>query len=130
VYAPQTYFVALILMLISMVCWGSWPNFLKKLPGWRLEYFYIDYTLGFLITAILFGVTPARGRSGFDVASGRAREADLRSSAGSSGTSAHPAAHGDRHRVGGGVPTRRFLPSCSSRASYWLQPVGTGGCWP
>jgi glucose uptake protein len=69
VYAPQTYFVALILMLISMVCWGSWPNFLKKLPGWRLEYFYIDYTLGFLITAILFGVTlgPGDGLGFFDV---------------------------------------------------------------
>jgi hypothetical protein len=43
VYVPQTYFVALILMLTSMVCWGSWPNFLKKLPGWRLEYF--SYTI-------------------------------------------------------------------------------------
>ena len=60
-YAPQTYLVALILMLISMVCWGSWPNFLKKLPGWRLEYFYIDYTLGFLITAVLFGLTLGPG---------------------------------------------------------------------
>ena len=56
-YAPQTYGTALILMLTSMVCWGSWPNFLKKLPGWRLEYFYIDYTLGFLATALIYGIT-------------------------------------------------------------------------
>jgi len=45
-YVPQTYHAALILMLTSMVCWGSWPNFLKKLPAWRLEYFYFDFTLG------------------------------------------------------------------------------------
>ena len=77
-YAPQTYFVALILMLISMVCWGSWPNFLKKLPGWRLEYFYIDYTLGFLITAVLYGLTlgPGDGLGFLDVVShAGAREA-------------------------------------------------------
>jgi len=61
-------------MLISMVCWGSWPNFLKKLPGWRLEYFYIDYTLGFLITAVLWG--PGDGLGFLDVVShAGAREA-------------------------------------------------------
>ncbi len=56
-YVPQTYHAALILMLTSMVCWGSWPNFLKKLPTWRLEYFYFDFTLGFLLTSVIFGVT-------------------------------------------------------------------------
>ncbi len=63
-YAPQTYGAALVLMLTSMVCWGSWPNFLKKLTGWRLEYFYIDYTLGFLLTALIFGLTLGSGAAG------------------------------------------------------------------
>jgi len=69
VYVPQTYLVALILMLTSTVCWGSWPNFLKKLPGWRLEYFYIDYSLGFLITSVIYGLTlgPGEGLGFFDV---------------------------------------------------------------
>ncbi len=40
-----------------MVCWASWPNLLKMLPGWRLEYFYVDYTLGFLLAVILIGAT-------------------------------------------------------------------------
>jgi glucose uptake protein len=48
-------------MLASMVFWGSWPNFLKKLQGWRLEYFYIDYTLGFVATALILGVTLGSG---------------------------------------------------------------------
>jgi glucose uptake protein len=56
-YVPQSYAVALILMLASMACWGSWPNFLKKVPGWRLEYFYFDYTLGFLVTVCIYGLT-------------------------------------------------------------------------
>lgn len=60
-YAPATYGTALVLMLTSMICWGSWPSFLKKLPGWRLEYFYIDYTLGFLLTALIFGFTLGSG---------------------------------------------------------------------
>lgn len=70
-YVPQTYLTALVLMLTSMVCWGSWPNFLKKLPGWRLEYFYIDYTLGFLVTALLFGmfIGPGDGLGFFEVMS-------------------------------------------------------------
>jgi glucose uptake protein len=68
-YIPQTYATALVLMLASMVFWGSWPNFLKKLPGWRLEYFYIDYTLGFLVTALLYGICigPGGGLGFFDV---------------------------------------------------------------
>jgi len=44
-------------MIISMVCWGSWPNFLKGLPGWRLEYFYFDYSLGFVLAVVVFGMT-------------------------------------------------------------------------
>lgn len=68
-YVPQNYLTALVLMLTSMVCWGSWPNFLKKLPGWRLEYFYIDYTIGFLVTALLFGIFigPGDGLGFFEV---------------------------------------------------------------
>jgi len=63
-YAPTSYATALAMMLTSMVCWGSWPNLLKKLPGWRLEYFYIDYTLGFLIAAFAYGLTLGSGGPG------------------------------------------------------------------
>ncbi len=60
-FTPDTYATALLLMLTSMVFWGSWPNFLKKLAGWRLEYFYIDFTIGFLLTAVLLGQTLGSG---------------------------------------------------------------------
>jgi glucose uptake protein len=56
-YAPQTFAAALTLVVFSMCCWGSWPNFLKAMPKWRLEYFYLDYAIGFLITGIAIGAT-------------------------------------------------------------------------
>ena len=63
-YVPETYGSALLLMLTSMVCWGSWPNFLKKLPQWRLEYFYFDFTLGLLFAAVTYGTTLGADESG------------------------------------------------------------------
>ena len=60
-FAPDSYAMALVLMLTSMVFWGSWPNFLRAAAGWRLEYFYVDYTLGFLLTALLLGQTLGSG---------------------------------------------------------------------
>jgi glucose uptake protein len=57
VFTPQTFLAALLLIVVSMLCWGSWPNLLKALPGWRLEYFYFDYTFGFLVTVFVWGAT-------------------------------------------------------------------------
>jgi glucose uptake protein len=56
-YIPGTYAAALVLLILSMVLWGSWPNLLKALPNWRLEYFYLDYTIGFLITILICAAT-------------------------------------------------------------------------
>ena len=56
-FIPQTFLAALLLIVVSMLCWGSWPNLLKALPGWRLEYFYLDYTFGFLLMVFLLGAT-------------------------------------------------------------------------
>lgn len=56
-YIPETYTAALVLMVVSVLCWGSWPNFMKALPNWRLEYFYLDYTIGFLITILVLAAT-------------------------------------------------------------------------
>jgi len=57
VFIPQTFLAALLLIVVSMLCWGSWPNLLKALPGWRLEYFYFDYTFGSLLTVFVLGAT-------------------------------------------------------------------------
>lgn len=57
-YTPQTFVAALLLVILSMFCWGSWPNFMKAAPPqWRLEYFYLDYAIGFMIAGTLCGAT-------------------------------------------------------------------------
>ena len=56
-FIPHTYSAALILMLISMLCWGSWANTQKIDKRWRFELFYWDYIWGLLACALLFGLT-------------------------------------------------------------------------
>jgi len=62
-YIPQTFSSALLLIVISMLCWGSWPNFSKAVPAWRIEYFYLDYIIGGVFTAIVLAAT--MGSSGW-----------------------------------------------------------------
>jgi glucose uptake protein len=61
---PQTYMGALLLMILSMICWGSWANTYKLSGKWRFELFYWDYALGVLLAAIVAAFT--FGSLGFD----------------------------------------------------------------
>jgi glucose uptake protein len=54
---PETYQAALFLMILSMLCWGSWANTLKLCPGYRFQLFYWDYVLGLGAAALLLGLT-------------------------------------------------------------------------
>lgn len=56
-YQPTTYGIALLLMLISMVCWGSWPITMKFTPGWRFELYYWDFVIGIVLSSLLLGLT-------------------------------------------------------------------------
>ena len=51
------YAVALLLMIISMLCWGSWANTIKLCPGYRFQLFYWDYVIGLILGALLWGAT-------------------------------------------------------------------------
>jgi glucose uptake protein len=72
-FIPQSYSLAIILCIITMLCWGSWGN-TQKLTGksWRFELFYWDYVLGILLFSLLLGFT--LGSSG---GSGRSFTADI-----------------------------------------------------
>ena len=59
-FTPHTYPAALLLMILSMLCWGSWANTQKIDATWRFELFYLDYTFGLLAASILFGLTLGR----------------------------------------------------------------------
>jgi glucose uptake protein len=57
-FIPQTYSLAIILCIVTMLCWGSWGN-TQKLAGktWRFELFYWDYVIGILLFSLLLGFT-------------------------------------------------------------------------
>jgi len=56
-FIPETYQAALLLMILSMICWGSWANTLKLAPGFRFQLFYWDYVIGLAAGAIAWGLT-------------------------------------------------------------------------
>lgn len=56
-YQPEQYAVVLAFMILSMVCWGSWANTVKLVPGYRFQLFYWDYVLGLFVGALGWAVT-------------------------------------------------------------------------
>src|SRR5437868_3725461 len=56
-FLPQSYETALLLMIGSMLCWGSWANSVKLCPGYRFQLFYWDYVIGLLVGAFGLGIT-------------------------------------------------------------------------
>jgi len=63
-FVPSTYAVALFMMFLSMVCWGSWANTQKLTGNWRFELFYWDYVWGILLMSVLMGFTLGNTRPG------------------------------------------------------------------
>ena len=57
-FIVNNYTTAVLLCIITMLCWGSWAN-TQKLAGrsWRFELFYWDYVIGILLFSIVFGHT-------------------------------------------------------------------------
>ncbi len=56
-FIPSSYPLALFMMLVTMLCWGSWANTQKLCKGWRFELFYWDYVFGILLISLLLGFT-------------------------------------------------------------------------
>lgn len=64
----ESYAVAVVMCVVTMICWGSWAN-TQKLASkeWRFELFYWDYAIGVLLFALALaftlGSTGTAGRS-------------------------------------------------------------------
>jgi glucose uptake protein len=56
-FQPETYSISLLLMIVSMLCWGSWANTVKLCPGYRFQLFYWDYVIGVILGSLLWGLT-------------------------------------------------------------------------
>jgi glucose uptake protein len=57
VVIPHSYIAALLMTVLTMMCWGSWANVVKIVGEWRFELLYYDYALGILLTSIFAGLT-------------------------------------------------------------------------
>jgi glucose uptake protein len=54
----ESYQVAVLMCIVTMICWGSWAN-TQKLASqeWRFQLFYWDYCLGVLLLTLIFAFT-------------------------------------------------------------------------
>lgn len=79
-YVVESYPLAVVFCVLTMLCWGSWANSRKLASAqWRFELFYWDYVLGVLLLTLASGLT--LGSSG---ATGRGFLADLAQASGPS----------------------------------------------
>ncbi|MGZ8557720.1 MAG: GRP family sugar transporter [Chitinophagaceae bacterium] len=57
-FIVENYGLAILLCVITMLCWGSWANTTKlTTKSWRFELFYWDYGFGILLTTLLLAFT-------------------------------------------------------------------------
>lgn len=67
-FVVETYSLAVLCCIVTMLCWGSWANTQKAVgEHWRFELFYWDYVFGIILAALLLaftlGSTGTSGRS-------------------------------------------------------------------
>jgi glucose uptake protein len=56
-WLPSEYGTAFLMLVCSMICWGSWANALKLMKGCRFELFYWDYVAGATAISVLLALT-------------------------------------------------------------------------
>jgi glucose uptake protein len=66
-FTPSSLSIALLMMITSAVCWGSWANTYKGVKGYRFELFYWDYAIGIFLVSLVLAFT--MGSTGHDAAS-------------------------------------------------------------
>ena len=61
---PASQAATLALLVISLICWGSWANTLKLAGKWRFELYYYDFAIGFAVLAAVAAFTGGSLNSG------------------------------------------------------------------
>src|ERR1700733_4051998 len=77
-FIVESYSLAVVMCVVTMLCWGSWAN-TQKLASreWRFQLFYWDYAIGVFLLALLLAFT-----LGSDGTGGRSFLADLHQASG------------------------------------------------
>jgi glucose uptake protein len=66
-FTPESFGIALVMMITAAVCWGSWANTFKGVKNYRFELFYWDYAIGIFLISLILALT--MGSSGHDSSS-------------------------------------------------------------
>jgi len=66
-FTPPNLTVALLMTIISAICWGSWANTYKGVKNYRFELFYWDYAIGIFLISLVLAFT--MGSTGHDASS-------------------------------------------------------------
>ena len=66
-FTPHSLGIALMMMITSAICWGSWANTYKGVKNYRFELFYWDYAVGIFLVSLAFALT--MGSTGHDASS-------------------------------------------------------------
>lgn len=66
-FTPPNLTIALLMMITSAICWGSWANTFKGVKNYRFELFYWDYAIGIFLVSLVLAFT--MGSSGHDSSS-------------------------------------------------------------
>jgi len=66
-FTPHSLSIALLMMITSAICWGSWANTYKGVKNYRFELFYWDYAVGIFLISLVLALT--MGSTGQDASS-------------------------------------------------------------
>ncbi|HUI80569.1 MAG TPA: hypothetical protein VLY24_21740 [Bryobacteraceae bacterium] len=61
---PNSPLTEILVLVLGMLCWGSWANTYKLAGKWRYELYYFDWMLGALAATVILGLTV--GSLGYD----------------------------------------------------------------
>jgi glucose uptake protein len=61
---PHSQFTAILVLLLGMLCWGSWANTYKLGGKWRYELYYFDWIFGALVGTLILALSV--GSLGYD----------------------------------------------------------------
>jgi glucose uptake protein GlcU len=56
-FVPHSLAFALLMMVTSAICWGSWANTYKGVKNYRFELFYWDYAAGIVLVSLVLAFT-------------------------------------------------------------------------
>lgn len=56
-FVPNSFALALVMTILSTICWGSFANTYKLTRNYRFELYYWDYAVGIFVAALVLALT-------------------------------------------------------------------------